>query len=590
MLQTALARTRRHGTPPVMTKTGPSFMRAAFVRAILAAIAALTLAAPAAADVLIDNIEGIRLDEDGKVDRFTGLWIDDGGHIREVLHRGDKRPRTTFRTDGGGRIVLPGMIDAHLHVMELGFAQLELDLSDTTSLADALTRIRAFAQAHPDRPWILGRGWNQEKWGLGRFPTAAELDQAVADRPVLLERVDGHAAWANSLALQRAQITAKTPDPKGGRIERGAGSRAPAGVFVDAAVPLVRAAVPAPRPLDYDIAFGEAQKLLLANGITAVADMGTEIPAWQAFRRAGDEGRLNLRIMGYALGLDALETIAGPHPTPWLYGDRLRMGGIKLYLDGALGSRGAWLLDDYADDAGNRGLPLLTPAQLRNLMSRASMDGFQVAIHAIGDAANREALLAIDELAQTYTGDRRWRVEHAQIVDPTDFAAFGKHGTIASMQPTHQPSDRLMAEARLGPDRLAGAYAWKSLANAGATLAFGSDAPVEAPDPFAGWAAAMTREDAKGQPFGGWLPDERIGREAAWTAFTSDAAFAGFADGRFGKLVRGEQADFIVVDRDPLLATPSELRDTRVLETWLAGKKVHSAAQDDATTPQSGTR
>ncbi|MCP9222499.1 amidohydrolase family protein [Erythrobacter sp. LQ02-29] len=547
-------------------------------RHFLAALALWSLTAPAQADVLVDNIEGIRLDDEGKVDRFTGLWIDDGGHILQVLHRGDKRPQgTTYRTDGRGRIVIPGMIDAHAHVMDLGFAQLELDLSDTTSLADALTRIGAFAAAHPDRPWILGRGWNQEKWGLGRFPTAAELDQAVGDRPVLLDRVDGHAIWANSAAMEQAGITPSTKDPVGGRIERVAGSRKPAGVFVDAAMPLVRQAVPQPRPLDYDIALGEAQKLLLANGITAVADMGTDVPAWQAFRRAGDEGHLNVRIMAYAAGLDALETIAGPRPTPWLYGDKLRAGGIKLYLDGALGSRGAWLTADYADDPGNRGLPLLNPAQLRNLMSRASMDGFQVAIHAIGDAANREALLAIEELAQTYTGDRRWRIEHAQIVAPGDIPAFGRDGIIASMQPTHQTSDRLMAEARLGPDRLQGAYAWKSLADAGATLAFGSDAPVEAPDPFAGWAAAISRQDARGEPFGGWMPQERVSREAAFAAFTADAAYAGFAEGRFGRLARGERADFIVIDRDPMLASPDQLGQTKVLETWVSGEKVYSS-------------
>jgi predicted amidohydrolase YtcJ len=266
--------------------------------------------------------------------------------------------------------------------------------------------------------------------------------------------------------------------------------------------------------------------------------------------------------------------MAGGAPTGWLYGDRLRMGGIKLFLDGALGSRGASLKAPYADDPATRGLPLLTPAQLRNLMSRAAMDGFQSAVHAIGDAANDEVLAAIAELAESYPGDRRWRIEHAQVIDPADLARIGQHGTIASMQPLHQPSDRVMAEARLGPTRLAGAYAWRSVLGAGGRLAFGSDAPVEPADPWAGMAAAISRTDAAGQPFGGWFPQETVSREQALAAFTADAAFAGFAEGRFGRLLPGERADFLLVDRDPLFASPEALREMKVLEVWIGGVRV----------------
>lgn len=542
-------------------------------------LASLSLAAPAWADVLIDNIDGITIDEDGEIDRFTGLWIDDGGRVRQVLDRGEERPEgTDYRVDGRGRVVVPGMIDAHLHVMGLGFATLTLDLSNTNSLEEALEKIRRFAADNPGRPWILGRGWNQAKWGLGRFPTAEELDRAVSDRPVWLERVDGHAGWANSLALERAGVDATTEDPAGGRIERIPGSGEPAGVFVDAAAALVQQAVPAPNAADRDLAFRNAQRRLLSMGVTAAADMGTTIEDWQAFRRAGDAGALKMRIMAYAAGIDEMTLIGGSGPGPWLYGDRLRLNGVKLYLDGALGSRGAWLKEPYADDPGNRGLPLLSPAQLRNLMSRAAMSEFQVAVHAIGDAANSEVLSAIDELASSYDGDRRWRVEHAQIVDPQDIPKFGRHGIIASMQPVHQISDRLMAEARLGPDRLDGAYAWRSIAATGARLAFGSDAPVEAPDPFAGLAAALTRTDASGEPFGGWLPEERVSREAAFAAYTSDAAFAGFAEGRFGRLVPGERADFLFIDHDPLQAAPQDIRRIEVLETWIDGERVYSKA------------
>lgn len=547
-----------------------------FARPLFALAAAgglLALASPAAADTLVDNVDGITIDAEGKVRRFTGLVYDDDGRIVAVLARGDKRPRTDYRIDGQGRVLLPGMIDAHVHVMDIGFAALTLDLSDTTSLAEALARIKAFAEANPARPWILGRGWNQEKWGLGRFPTAAELDAVVPDRPVWLERADNHANWANSMAIAAAAITPKTPDPPGGRIVRDARG-APAGVFIDNAIQLVSKVVPQPRPQERDLAFAAAQDALLARGVTAVADMGTTLADWSTYRRAGDAGRLRLRIMAYARDFDTLELAAGAEPTGWLYDDRLRMGGIKLFVDGALGSRGALLKAPYADEPAARGLALLSPAQLRNLMSRAAMAGFQSAVHAIGDAANAEVLSAIEELSETYAGDRRWRIEHAQVIDEADLPRLGAHGVIASMQPLHQTSDRTMAEARLGPGRLGGAYAWRSVLGAGGRLAFGSDAPVEPADPWAGIAAAISRTDAEGQPFGGWFPQQAVSREQALAAFTADAAFAGFAEGRFGRLIPGERADFILVDRDPLLASVDEIRATRVLGVWIGGVKV----------------
>jgi predicted amidohydrolase YtcJ len=547
------------------------------LRTILAAICLATLAAPAAADTLIFNVDGIRIDEQREIDRFAAMLIGDDGRILQILDRKAKLPPAEYAVDGKGRTVIPGLIDAHLHVMGVGFGALTLDLSETRSLAEAQAKIAEFAVANPGGQWIIGRGWNQEIWGLGRFPTAAELDKVVADRPVVLERVDGHATWVNSKAMELAGVTAQTRDPVGGRIERVAGTRNPSGVFVDAASPLIYNLVPEPRPRERDLALQKAQDKLLSMGITAAADMGTSLDDWQTFRRAGDRGSLKLRIMAYAAGVEAMEKIAGPGPTPWLYDDKLRLNGVKLYLDGALGSRGAWLKRPYSDDTGNTGLPILRPDQLRNMMSRAAMDNFQVAVHAIGDAANAEVLSAIEELAATYEGDRRWRIEHAQVVDPADLARFGKYGIIASMQPVHQTSDRLMAEARLGPDRLDGAYAWNSIEDAGARLAFGSDAPVESPDPFAGWATAFTREDAQGKPFGGWLPQERVTREGGLAGFSADAAYAGFADGRFGRLVVGERADFIVLDRDPMLASPADLRSARVLETWIGGERVFAA-------------
>ncbi|ANY19979.1 N-substituted formamide deformylase precursor [Tsuneonella dongtanensis] len=545
-------------------------------RALLSAVAAFGLATSASADTLVDNVQGVSIDRDGKVTRFTGIWIDDDGRVKALLERKDKRPqRTDFAVDGKGAYVIPGLVDSHLHVMGIGFGALTLDLSGTRTLAEAQAAIRDYAARNPDRRWIIGRGWNQETWGLGRFPTAAELDAVVADRPVLMERVDGHAHWANTQALAAAGITAATADPAGGRIERVGGSRAPSGVLVDNAMKLLDSAVPAPRPDDYDLALAKAQEILLANGVTAAADMGTTIEGWQSMRRAGDSGWLRMRIMAYAAGPDAMELIGGPGPSPWLYDDKLRLNGVKLYMDGALGSRGAWLKAPYADDPRNTGLPIVTGTQLRNVMSRAALDKFQVAVHAIGDRGNAEVLDVIEELGETYKGDRRWRIEHAQIVDPVDIARFGKTGTIASMQPVHQTSDRLMAEARLGPNRLSGAYAWRSIAAGGALLAFGTDAPVESSEPFAGLAAAISRTGPDGQPFGGWMPGETVSREAALAGYTVAGAYAGFGESRFGEIKPGLRADFLVIDRDPLLVSPEDMRKTQVLQTWVGGERVY---------------
>ena len=549
-------------------------MKSRFRGAIAAA--ALLLAGTAHADALIDNVDGIALNDKGEVVHFNGLLIGKDGRVVKLLSRKDKRPETLdWRNDLHGAVLIPGMIDAHGHVMDLGFRELSLDLSDTNSLEEAKAKIAAFAAANPDRPWILGGGWNQEKWGLGRFPTAQDL-AGISDRPIWLSRADGHAGWANDVAMKAADVTAKTKAPAGGRIEKGSDG-APSGVFVDAATQLIDTVVPKPNPRDYDAAFIRAQQKLLSDGITATADMGTTLDDWMTYRRAGDRGDLRVRIMSYARGPEVAATIAGPGPTPWLYDDRLKVVGIKLYADGALGSRGALLKAPYSDAPDQKGLQLLSQDQLLNLMSRGAMDRFQIAVHAIGDAANREVLDAIGELSETYKGDRRWRIEHVQIVDPVDLPRLGRNGIISSMQPTHQTSDRQMAEARLGPDRLEGAYAWRTIQSDGGKLAFGSDFPVEAPDPFAGFAAAISRTGPDGQPFGGWRPQDAVSRIQALAAYTTGAAFAEFAEKSLGSLTPGHRADFILVDRDIMLASPSDIRATKLLETWVNGRPVYQA-------------
>ena len=541
--------------------------------ALLVGAAGIVVAPAVQEDSLIENVNGMTLDSEGKVIRFTAMLVDDDGRVKQLLDRRDKRPREVdFQFDGKGQTLIPGFFDAHGHVMDMGFGALTLDLSETKTLAEALAKISQYAADNAGRQWILGTGWNQETWGLGRFPTAPELDAAVPDRPVFLSRVDGHAVWVNGAAMAAAGVSGSSKSPSGGTIVKIGGK--PSGIFVDAAMALFNDAIPAPKPAERDLAFGKAQDILLANGVTSIADMGTTMQDWQSFRRAGDKGQLKIRIISYAGGIDNMIAIAGPAPSPWLYDDHLKLAGVKLYIDGALGSRGALLKQPYADMPGESGLAMLTSAQLKNKMSRAAMDGFQTAVHAIGDKANDEILSAIEELEATYKGDRRWRVEHAQIIDPVDISRFAATGTIASMQPVHQTSDRLMAEARLGPDRINGAYAWKSLLDSGAVLAFGTDVPVESSNPFAGLAAAITREDGAGQPFGGWMPSERLKREQAWQAYTQGAAYAAFAEDRLGSLEPGKRADFLIVDQDMMLATPAQIRNMKVLQTWIGGKPV----------------
>jgi predicted amidohydrolase YtcJ len=536
------------------------------MRKTLLALAALLASSSALADTLVTNAYGIQVDADGKLERFTGILIGDDGKVKRLLHGEMLKLRDATVVDAGGRTVLPGLIDAHGHVMALGFNALQLDLTGTKSLADLQQRLKDYAAANPNARWILGRGWNQELWPDKRFPTAADIDAVVSDRPVWLGRVDGHAAIANTAAMQAAGYSLNTQAPGGGRIENG--------LFVDAAMSLIESKIPAPSPAEQDAALAKAQEQMLAVGLTAAADMGTLPDEWAAMNRAGADGTLRARILGYAGGIPSMRAMNGGKPSDWLYGDRLHLGGVKLYADGALGSRGAFLKQPYADQPDTRGLSLISDQELGKQSLEAASNGFQLAIHAIGDAGNAQVISNYEKLGQNCKSDCRWRIEHVQIIDPADIPRLKPAGMIASMQPVHQTSDRLMAEKRLDPPRLAGAYAWQTIAQAGVPLAFGSDFPVESPNPFPGLAAAVSRQDMNGQPPGGWLPKERVSFEQALHGFTRGAAYAGFAEERIGSLDVGKWADFIIVDRDVSSVDPQSLGRTQVLETWVAGKKV----------------
>ncbi len=520
-------------------------------------ITASTLPGAARADTLIDNVQGLTFTRDGSVERFSAILIGNDGRIAQVLRQDEKRPsRVDYLLDGKGRVLLPGLVDGHAEVMELGLAALTLNLSETRTLAEAQAKVAAYAAAHPDRAWIVGRGWDAARWGLAKRPGAAELDGVVPDRPVWLISADGHAGWANSAALKAAGITALTKDPAGGRIERAMPGNKPTGALVETALALVDKAVPPPRPEDLDLALATAQDLLLARGITTVTDMGSTIEDWQAFRRAGDAGRLRMRVVSYAAGTGAMSLIGGPGPSPWLYEDRLKLNGVLLTLDGAPGTGGAWLKTPPAGAATPGGLPRLNPTQLRNLMSRAAIDRFQVALTAHGDGAAAAALDAVEELSATYKGDRRWRIEDLTLVAPAELPRFANLGAM----PTLRPDAGSKAPATLAA----------ALKANGAPLAFGSASTAAPPAPFAVVAAAA------GQP--GAMP-AGLTREAALAAFTTGAAHAAFAETRIGRIAVGLRADFILLDRDPLLNSTAELAQTKVLETWVGGRKAWSAPE-----------
>lgn len=553
-------------------------------RSLRLSLLALLALAPAvqAADLLVDNVNGYTLDSHGKLQHFQALLIDQGkvvatgSHAELASRAGDARV-----IDGHGKTLLPGLIDAHGHVLELGYARNNVDLAGTKSLDEALAKVKAYAAAHPEAKWILGSGWNQEIWKLGRFPTAKELDTAVADRPVWLSRVDGHAGWANSAAIKLAGVDKASKDPNGGRIERDAGGN-PTGVFVDGATALIDAKVPPPTPQQKAAALDTALAEMASVGLTGVGDAGIDLANYKLYRQYADQHKLTARIYAMIRGTgDDFDTISKDGPLIGYGNDFLTVRAVKLFADGALGSRGAAMLAPYSDDPHNRGLLFLKPAELTAEIGKALGKGYQVAVHAIGDHANREVLDSYAAAYKTHPDGiaRRNRVEHAQIVSLKDIPRFVPLQLIASMQPTHATSDMNMAEDRIGHERIKGAYAWQRFLKQGTIVAGGSDFPVESPNPFYGLYSAITREDHAGQPPGGWYPDQDMTPAEALRAFTLDAAYAEHAEKTLGTLEPGKWADFILIDHDIFKDPASKIWNTKVLQTWVGGKQVY-AAQD----------
>lgn len=539
--------------------------------------AAIFAAWPALGDtVLLENVNGYTLDGSRELIRFSALQFTDG-EVDRIFGANDVLPENVDRrVDGAGRTVIPGLIDAHGHVFSHGRALLSVILTGAASEQEALRRVADFAEENPEVEWIQGRGWNQVLWESNEFPGAASLDAVVSDRPVWLGRVDGHAAWANSLAMEMAGVTAQSEDPDGGQIIRDADGN-PTGVFIDTAMGLVSGIIPQPGREEIKRALSVSMQDLAGWGLTSVHDAGSGSTVIAAFRELLEAGEMPIRVNLMLAASDEFyeERLAEGHVRD--ANDFYVMHSVKVVGDGALGSRGAALLEEYSDDPGNHGLLRYTDEQLEYLMRAAMNAGFQVNTHAIGDAANQIVLDTYEQLIiETDRGDLRHRVEHAQVLTFDDILRFAELGVIPSMQAVHATSDKNMAEDRLGPVRIQGAYAWRKLLETGVIIANGSDFPVEHPNPFHGLHASVTRQDQADEPDGGWYPEENMTLEEAFASFTVDAAWAGHQEDVLGTLEPGKKADFLLLDRDLFDIPASEIWQIQVLETWVNGELVFS--------------
>lgn len=549
---------------------------------------ALLVAAPIAAqqpqqpaDLIVTNARIYTVDD---AHPFVAALAVRGGRI---AFAGDVRGAMALRgaqtrvLDLGGRTVIPGMVDAHGHVSGLGDALAIVDLVGSTSVEDVVARVVAKSGGTSAGQWVAGRGWDQNRWGDTRFPSHEKLSAAVPNNPVILTRIDGHAVFANRKAMELAGITSATKDPEGGQIIRDASGN-PTGVFVDNAMALVRRVVPPPTREEVKRAVMAAIADGQRWGLTGVHDAGSDETVLSVYDELGKSGQMNFRMYAMISGgrteSPMLDRLIAAGPKSALYDGTLWVRSIKLYSDGALGSRGAALLDPYSDDAKNNGLLVSDPKFIEAIAVKALKAGFQVNTHAIGDRGNRVTLDAYEAaLKQVPVADHRFRIEHAQILNYADVPRFAQLGVIPSMQASHQTSDMYWAGTRLGVHRLPGAYAWRALLNTGVVIPNGSDFPVEYVNPLISFHAAIARQDANDWPAGGWYPEQAMTREEALKAMTIWPAYSAFQEKELGSLAPGKYADFTVLDQDIMRVPASLILKTHVVSTWVGGKPVYEA-------------
>ena len=480
-----------------------------------------------------------------------------------------------YEIDMQGKTIIPGLIDSHGHLAGLALSLAQAQLQGTTSKDEVIAKLREHEKSLGAEDWLMGRGWDQNDWPVQDFPSRKDLDEAFPDRPVFLTRIDGHAAWTNSAALATAdQDLSGDWQPKGGQIYRDDEGLA-TGVLIDAAMSVVADQIPQISPELADASLDLALEQVTSLGLTGIHDPGIPRDLIEIYQKKIDADASPVRVYAMADGNgDTLDWLCenGPFNDP---SGKLQMRSVKLYMDGALGSRGAALLSDYSDDPGNAGLLFMSEEEMTADVEKVLGCNLQVGIHGIGERGNRVALDALEAGIKKHPDNPgRHRIEHAQVLTAEDIPRFGEMKVIAAMQPTHATSDMYWAEERLGPDRVKYAYAWRSILDSGGRLALGSDFPVELVDPMLGIYAAVTRQDLKGWPQGGWYPEQNLTREEALRGFTRDAAYAGFMEKDVGSLEPGKRADFVVLDRDIMKVDVEEIPKTRVLQTWIDGKMV----------------
>ena len=551
--------------------------RAGIVAATAVALGGDAGAQAAKADLILVN--GNVYTVDGAHPRASAFAVRNG---RIVFVGSDREARflagsATRVIDARGQTVIPGMVDAHAHLLGLGTSLRNVKLAGSRTYDEVIARVAERAKTAKPGEWIIGRGWDQNLWPEKKFPTHEALTRAIPNNPVVLTRIDGHALLANAMAMKAAGITAGTRDPEGGRIERNA-DRSPSGVFVDNAENLVNRVIPAATREQTRAAILAAIAEANKWGLVGIHDAGASRRTIDIYESLAREGRYNLRNYVLVSGdSGSVNHYLSVGPRSALYGGHLWVRSIKLYSDGALGSRGAALLASYSDDRDNTGLIVTPPAEIQRIATSGLRRGFQVAVHAIGDRGNRIVLDAYDAaLRAVPTVDHRFRIEHAQVISPTDIPRFARMGVIPSMQASHQTSDMPWAETRVGPERIKGAYAWRSLINTGVIIPNGSDFPVEEVNPLISFHSAVSRQDATNSPPGGWYPAEAMTREEALKAMTIWPAYAGFQEKAMGSITPGKYADFVILDRNIMTVPAAEILGTKVVSTWIGGVAVHT--------------